>query len=149
MNTNVLRMGVAVLVGLAVGLGGFTFIYAKGASYLTNDPEACANCHVMQEQLEGWLRSSHRSVARCNDCHTPHNPVGKYFVKAQNGFRHSLAFTSGLFHEPIQIHPFNQKVTEHACRRCHEEIVQSIDASHGAGQEMSCIHCHRSVGHLH
>ena len=25
-------------VGLAAGIGGYTFVYAKGASYLTNDP---------------------------------------------------------------------------------------------------------------
>ena len=36
----------AALVGLAAGLGGYTFAYAKGWSYLTNDPRACANCHV-------------------------------------------------------------------------------------------------------
>jgi len=49
--------------GIAVGLGLFTFVYAKGWSYLTNDPKACANCHVMTEQYEGWLKASHRSVA--------------------------------------------------------------------------------------
>ena len=27
-----------VALGAAVGIGGFTFIYAKGYSYLTNDP---------------------------------------------------------------------------------------------------------------
>jgi hypothetical protein len=30
------------LFGLAAGVGGYTFIYARGASYLTNDPKACA-----------------------------------------------------------------------------------------------------------
>jgi nitrate/TMAO reductase-like tetraheme cytochrome c subunit len=59
-------MGVAA--GLLLGIGSFTFIYARGASYLTNDPKACADCHVMQEQFDGWQRSSHRSVAVCNDC---------------------------------------------------------------------------------
>jgi len=37
-----------VLIGVVIGVGGYTFIYAKGYSYLTNDPAACANCHVMQ-----------------------------------------------------------------------------------------------------
>jgi cytochrome c nitrite reductase small subunit len=41
----------ALLIGLAVGLGGCTFIYAKGYSYLTNNPAACANCHVMQANM--------------------------------------------------------------------------------------------------
>ena len=34
---------IAVAVGLAAGLGGYTFVYARGASYMTNDPRACAN----------------------------------------------------------------------------------------------------------
>jgi nitrate/TMAO reductase-like tetraheme cytochrome c subunit len=27
----------------------------------------------MREQFDGWLRASHRAVAVCNDCHTPHD----------------------------------------------------------------------------
>jgi cytochrome c nitrite reductase small subunit len=37
-----------VLVGTTLGLGLFTFHYAKGTSYMSNDPLVCANCHVMQ-----------------------------------------------------------------------------------------------------
>ena len=65
---------VAVLAGLVIGLGGYTFLYAKGYSYLTNDPQACTNCHVMQAQYDAWVKSSHHSVAVCNDCHTPAHP---------------------------------------------------------------------------
>ncbi|MCC6796534.1 MAG: cytochrome c nitrite reductase small subunit [Candidatus Hydrogenedentes bacterium] len=135
------------LTGLAAGVGGYTFIYAKGASYLTNDPRACANCHVMQEQYDGWLHSSHRNVATCNDCHTPHDFFGKYMTKASNGYHHSLAFTTGNFHEPIQIKEHNAAITEAACRSCHSDIVQAID--HAPGNETSCIRCHSSVGHMH
>jgi cytochrome c nitrite reductase small subunit len=67
----------ALAVGLAIGISGFTFVYAKGASYLTDDPRACANCHVMSEQYTGWLGSSHRAVAVCNDCHTPKGFIAK------------------------------------------------------------------------
>ena len=81
-----MRLGYGILLGLTLGLllgvGGYTFIYARGASYLTNNPHACANCHVMQEQYSGWLNSSHRAVAVCNDCHTPHDVIGKYTTKA-------------------------------------------------------------------
>ena len=62
---------IGVAIGLIAGLGMYTFIYAKGASYLTNNPAACANCHIMQEHYDGWVKASHRSVAGCNDCHTP------------------------------------------------------------------------------
>jgi hypothetical protein len=63
----------AGLVGAIVGLGAFTFAYAQGASYLTNNPEACANCHIMREYYDGWNRSGHAHAAVCNDCHTPHD----------------------------------------------------------------------------
>jgi cytochrome c nitrite reductase small subunit len=139
----------AVAIGLAVGIGAYTFVYARGASYLTNDPRACVNCHVMREQFDGWTVSSHRAVAVCNDCHAPHDVVGKYATKAINGFWHSVAFTSGRFHEPIEITGRNRRVTEGACRHCHEDIVQAIDAHPGMGERIECIRCHRSVGHLH
>lgn len=142
-----------VLAGIAAGIGGYTFSYAKGGSYLTNDPDACVNCHVMREQYAGWTRSSHHAVAACNDCHTPHTFVGKWYVKARNGWHHSVAFTTGRFHEPIRINEFNARVTEHACRDCHGDIVHDIDAvGHVSGDpedELSCIRCHRNVGHLH
>ena len=69
---------VASVLGGAVGLGGYTFVYAKGYSYLTNDPAACANCHIMREHFDAWTRASHRAVAVCNDCHTPPGLVPKY-----------------------------------------------------------------------
>lgn len=143
-------IAVAVLLGAAAGLGVFTFGYAKGASYLTNDPAACANCHVMQGHFDGWRHSSHRSVAACNDCHTPPGLVPKYIVKAKNGFWHSFYFTTGTFHEPIRITAGNRKVTEKACRKCHAAIVAAIDPStHGrAADATSCIHCHSTVGHM-
>jgi cytochrome c nitrite reductase small subunit len=139
---------VAVLFGIAAGLGGYTFVYARGASYLTDDPAACANCHVMREQYDGWVKSSHRSVAVCNDCHTPHAFLAKYYTKALNGYHHSLAFTSGDFHEPIQIKARNLEVTEWACRGCHADIVQAIDHPGETLEPISCIRCHESVGHL-
>ncbi len=161
----------AVAIGLAIGLGGFTFVYARGASYLTNDPEACGNCHIMNDHLDAWFKSSHHAVAGCNDCHTPHNVVGKYVTKARNGFWHSFYFTTGRFPDPLRITEGNRAVTEGTCRYCHGDIVAAIDppARHtadarptgvssdsartaappgAAAEELSCIRCHRYVGHL-
>ena len=137
----------ALLTGIAGGVGAYTFVYAKGASYLTNDPRACVNCHVMREQYDGWVKGSHRSVAACNDCHTPPGFVGKYTTKALNGFWHSFAFTTGWFHEPIAITARNRDVTESACRGCHQSIVDAIEA-HPTSGELACLRCHTSVGHL-
>lgn len=138
--------GAALALGAAVGLGGFTFVYAKGSSYLTNDPTACANCHVMRAQLDAWRKSSHHAVATCNDCHAPASGLAKYWVKALNGYHHSLAFTTGDFHEPMQITPRNLEVTEAQCRRCHEGVVSAM-AAHGGGDSISCVRCHVGVGH--
>ncbi len=139
----------AILVGTVVGVGGYTFIYAKGYSYLSNNPEACTNCHVMRAQYDAWIKGSHKSVATCNDCHTPHNIVGKYAVKANNGFWHSFYFTTGHFPDTIEITKFDHKVVEAACRRCHENITSAIDGNvaHGKAEGLQCTRCHSSVGH--
>jgi cytochrome c nitrite reductase small subunit len=123
-------------------------VYAKGYSYLGHDSAACANCHVMRDQYAGWSASSHRTVAACNDCHTPSDPVGKYYVKARNGFWHSFYFTTGGFPEPIRITAANRSVTEGRCRECHMEIVAAIAAADRASDRLTCIGCHRTVGHL-
>ena len=161
-----LLLAAATAVGLAVGLGAFTFVYAKGYSYLTNDPAACANCHVMSEHFAAWQKASHKTVATCNDCHTPHDLVGKYSVKAQNGFWHSFYFTTGNYPDPLRITPRNRRVTERACRDCHQEMVAAIEprahdaprdsagraipvatVSAHSDEEASCIRCHTYVGH--
>ena len=137
---------VAALIGVTVGLGLYTFVYARGYAYLTNNPQACTNCHVMQEQYDAWVKSPHRAVAACNDCHTPHNFAGKYATKIENGFFHSLAFTSGRFPDNIFIRPRDERVTESTCRDCHEQITTAIAGPHNA-KGIECIRCHFDVGH--
>lgn len=148
-----------ILLGVMLGLGGFTFVYARGYSYLSNDPSVCGNCHIMDDHLDAWNKSSHKAVATCNDCHTPHSFPAKYVVKAKNGFWHSFYFTTGRFPDPLRITPPNHDVTEEACRYCHASITAAIDSSPGAhatplegssidGEAFTCTRCHRYVGHL-
>jgi cytochrome c nitrite reductase small subunit len=138
----------SAVTGVLVGTGGFTFYYARGASYLSDDPRACVNCHIMREVYDGWQKAPHHAVAVCNDCHTPHALVAKYLVKAENGFHHSRAFTFQSFHEPIRIRPRNARVLEENCLRCHGELVDAI-AAHGTAPsgERGCVRCHAGVGH--
>jgi len=138
----------ALCAGAGLGVGSYTFIYAKGLSYMSNDPAVCANCHVMREYLDAWQKGSHHAVAVCNDCHTPHNLIGKYYTKALNGYHHSLAFTTGWFPDHIQITPRNREITQGACRHCHGEMVLEIDAFGHGPQALDCIRCHGSVGHM-
>lgn len=139
----------SVAFGILIGLGTFTFVYARGASYLTNDPAACANCHVMRDQYAGWMKASHRKAAVCNDCHAPHDVVGKYATKAFNGFMHSWAFTTGRFPDWIQITSRNRRVTDATCLHCHSEIVAGLEQSRIHKGGISCLNCHRDVGHKH
>ncbi|HKK19424.1 MAG TPA: cytochrome c nitrite reductase small subunit [Opitutales bacterium] len=142
-------LGVVILLGVLTGLGLFTFGYGQGASYLSNDPQACVNCHVMDDYYDSWQNSSHSHVAVCNDCHLSHHPVGKWVTKADNGFFHSLAFTTGEFHEPIRIKPRNKRVTQKACLYCHEDVVHEMQPKDPQGELMNCVHCHSDVGHAH
>lgn len=143
---------IGILLGLAlgsaVGLSAFTFIYARGYSYATNDPNACANCHVMKDHYDAWTRSSHHAVAVCNDCHTPHDLPGKYLVKALNGLHHSTAFTTGNYPDVLRITPRNAAVTERACRHCHQDMVDAVDHHGRLGDDLSCTRCHSTVGHM-
>ena len=150
MRTRVAIIIIGVIIGLAVGIGSYTFIYAKGYSYLTNDPAACANCHVMGDYYGAWMKGPHRSVAVCNDCHTPAGMVGKYATKASNGFWHSFYFTTGNFPNNIEIKESNRRVTDEACLKCHTEITEAIleHPAHGESGRTSCIRCHWDVGHL-
>ena len=147
----------SVLIGVTLGLGGYTFVAAKGASYLSDDPAVCMNCHIMREQFDGWQKASHHGQAICNDCHLPHdNAVHKYFVKASNGYYHSKAFTFQDFAEPIRIKPGNAKVLEDNCLRCHGALTSEITA-HGTlgvptdptqkADLYGCVRCHQEVGH--
>ncbi len=147
MKTRLLSMILAVCIGLIIGVGFYTFIYAKGYSHLASDPAACTNCHVMRGYYDGWAKSTHHAAATCNDCHTPTNAVAKLATKTSNGFFHSFAFTSGRFPDAIQMRAANYEVTERACRNCHQDLVQVVNGPHAHGTGLACLHCHATVGH--
>jgi len=134
--------------GVLLGIGAFTLNYAEGLSYLSADPEACANCHIMQPQFDSWQKSSHHGVAVCVDCHLPHDFVGKYVAKAENGYHHSVGFTFQDFHEPIMIKPKNAWILQENCIACHEDLAHNMLVGvAGAPEDVQCVHCHRTVGH--
>jgi len=143
----VLLVAAIMSTGALFGVGTFTFGYANGLSYLSTDPAACANCHIMQDYYDTWQKSSHHHVAACIDCHLPHDTVGKYISKADNGFFHSVAFTLDNFHEPIQIKKRNRRITQNNCVACHEEFVHAMMPAISQGEVANCIQCHADVGH--
>lgn len=144
-------LALALCVGALGGFGLFTLRYAEGLSYFSTDPRACANCHIMNAQLDSWQKSSHHATARCVDCHLPHDFVRKYLAKAENGYHHSRGFTLQDFHEPILIKEKNSRILQENCVRCHEPLVHELLAAGRAGvtpaRDVRCVHCHQGVGH--
>jgi cytochrome c nitrite reductase small subunit len=145
---SVAALALCVLAGVALGTGAFTVRYAEGFSYLSSDPNACVNCHIMRDQYDGWQKASHHAVATCNDCHVPHETVPKYLVKAENGFWHSKGFTLQDFPEPIRLRPVSLRILENNCVHCHHDLVDGI-LGHGStsSETAGCVRCHAAVGH--
>ena len=138
-----LGLGLAAITGIVVGLGGFTFLYGRGYSYLLDDPRACVNCHIMRDQFDTWTVSTHRTVT-CNQCHVPGAFPAKYLSKAANGFLHSYAFTFRDV-QGIRIRSSNQHTLESNCQECHARLVAEI-RPHGVRGTKFCFECHRAAG---
>jgi cytochrome c nitrite reductase small subunit len=135
--TALLSLGTIAGVGLYVS--DFTV-------YLGNDPTACNNCHVMDAAYEGWFHAGHQKWAACNDCHTPHDLIPKYIVKAESGYHHVTAFTFGNIPVNIRAKESTKDVVQENCIRCHQATVADI-ADGQMDADRYCFECHRTVAH--
>lgn len=140
-------ISLGIFLGIPLGTGVGTFIYADGFAYLSNNPKACMNCHVMKSQFDSWQASSHHTIAKCNDCHAQGTVLEKYSQKAVNGFLHSFAFTTGYYHDPIFIKDFNQRIVQRSCLSCHSQFIESSHFNKDEFNKKNCTDCHREVGH--
>ncbi len=139
----------AGLIGVLVGLAFFTFGYAGGAGYFGHESETCNQCHAMNKQFNAWEKGSHKNVATCQDCHAPHDDVVAWAInEADNGFWHSLKFTTGQYPENIRIREVNRVVVEASCRKCHAALTDGIEFAKPHNQQVSCVQCHSNVGHM-
>lgn len=137
----------AALSGTVAGLGSYAFYFAHGASYLSDDPRACVNCHIMREEFDAWLKGGHHAHATCNDCHVPQSLIPRYLVKIEHGYRHSKGFTFQDFHEPILIKSSSREVVQDNCLRCHGALTSEIAGHAGDDRSLGCTHCHQQTGH--
>lgn len=88
------RTTAVFLIAVVLGMGLFMAKEAEVVSYLSDDPQACVNCHVMTPVYNSWMHSSHREWTSCNDCHVPHdNILNTYYFKAKDGLYHASVFT--------------------------------------------------------
>ncbi len=142
--TTLLAAGLVIAVGVLMGIGAFTFAYARGYSYLSDDPKVCVNCHIMRDNYNSWIASSHRSV-NCNGCHVPHQIVEKYLIKGEQGMRHSYAFTFADT-QAIRIKSTSLEVVERNCAECHREMIMGTFLDVGS-EPKGCTKCHQGAGH--
>ena len=138
----------ALALGALAGVGSYTFSYAKGLSYLSHDPRACVNCHIMQGQYDSWQKSGHHHVAVCIDCHLPHDFFRKWVVKSENGWRHSKLFTTGKFEQPITIKSGGRAVLQENCVHCHAGLTADMRSVSRHAGDLECTHCHADAGHV-
>ena len=118
---NAWKVSVIIISGVLTGLVLWVMYVGNAVSYLSDKPETCINCHVMNPQYASWRVSSHANVATCNDCHVPQDNVfRKYMFKASDGLRHSTMFTFRLEPQTIRIKSMGADV-EIKCWSCHEE----------------------------
>ena len=148
------RFLIPSLVGILIGLAGYIFYLSKAHSYLSDDPKACVNCHIMEPEYATWLHSSHGRNTVCNDCHVPHDNVfRKYYFKANDGLRHATMFTFRMEPQVIKMHSPGQKVVQENCIRCHSTLVSEVQIGKvtapmaHAGNGKLCWECHREVPH--
>ena len=132
------------LVGVAVGVGLFVARLANAASYLSDRPETCMNCHVMSDAYASWQLGSHARVAVCTDCHVPHdNPVAKYAYKARDGMKHSYVFTMKQEPQVMELSAGAVPVVQANCVGCHHEQLTMIRLA--TTSERRCWDCHQNI----
>lgn len=143
-----------VLIAVVLGMGMFMAKEAELVSYLSDNPQACVNCHVMTPVYNSWMHSSHREWASCNDCHVPHNNiVNAYYFKAKDGLYHASVFTARAEPEVIKMREESQEVVQENCLRCHVQQVTQVKyngwlESHSENRtDRQCWSCHREVPH--
>nr|CAD19316.1 quinol oxidase [Sulfurospirillum deleyianum] len=156
-NSNFLKY--AALGAFIVAIGFFVYMLnaSKALSYLSSDPKACINCHVMNTQYATWQHSSHAERATCVDCHLPRdNMVNKYIAKAIDGYNHSMAFTFNTYKNAIKISDNGAQRVQDNCISCHQSLTSGIvnnsdkyhnydDPSVATGRR--CWECHKGVPH--
>lgn len=148
------QIPVIVLVGAIFGLGLYIVKISNITSYMSDDPKACINCHVMTAEYITWDHSSHRAVANCNDCHVPNDNIfNKYYFKAKDGMYHATVFTLRMEPQAIIMKDASAEVVQKNCVRCHEDQVTDAKMSSWVDNHKEnrttrkCWECHQQVPH--
>jgi cytochrome c nitrite reductase small subunit len=148
------RILAIVLSGFFTGFFIYIIFISKAVSYISDDPKACVNCHIMSPEYATWNHSSHRKACTCNDCHVPHdNFFVKYIYKAKDGMKHAMYFTLRLEPQVILLEEEGQEVVHKNCLRCHKKLFTNnpvftiIQVQPRIFENRRCWACHVEVPH--
>lgn len=148
------RFSVVILLGIIAGLGIHILNISNAASYLSDDPQTCVNCHVMYPEYASWEKGSHGRVTTCNDCHVPQdNIIRKYMFKASDGLRHASIFTFRMEPQVIRIKDAGRDVVQENCIRCHANYLHPVSLRAIGAKSIHddtdrlCWDCHRETPH--
>lgn len=157
MKTGKVLMFSSILVFVAtIVMFAYLVNASKALSYLSTDPKACINCHVMNTQYATWQHSSHARSATCVECHLPTDTtINKYKAKARDGWNHSVAFTLNTYAQNMVISDDAAKRVQANCISCHarltEVVISNSDNYHTfngvPATDRRCWDCHRDVPH--
>ncbi len=155
-NSKFLTIGSLTVFLIAIGFFIHLLNSSKALSYLSKDPKACINCHVMNTQYATWQHSSHKNVG-CIECHLPTDGfLNKYLAKAKDGWNHSVAFTLNTYDNAIKISKDAQRRVQQNCISCHSTLVSTLvsnsDINHNfkdgeVATGRKCWSCHKQVPH--
>ena len=144
-----------VLCGAVVGVFLYLLYISRAASYLSDDPSACVNCHIMAPYYQSWQKSSHQPWTTCNDCHVPQDNIIKgYSFKAKDGLYHASIFTLRMEPQVIRPRAESYGAIMDNCIRCHSQLntefvntgmISFDEAREGKGK--ACWDCHSTVAH--
>ncbi len=144
-----------IALGVLVGGGGLFLYLLRAHTYLTDDPAACVNCHIMGPYYATWFHSSHGRDATCNDCHVPQeNFLKKWAFKGKDGTRHIAVFVTRGEKQVLRANDQSAQVIMNNCIRCHTQLnTEFVSAGRvdfmmsKVGEGKACWDCHRNSGH--
>ena len=151
-----MKLGALITFAVALGMFGYLVDKSKALSYMSSDPKACINCHVMHTQYATWQHSSHAQRATCVECHLPRDSfINKYIAKARDGWNHTVVFTANSYTQNIGISDDGANRVQDNCVSCHARLTQVLvsnnDRYHDyAGiprTDRKCWDCHKDVPH--
>jgi len=116
------RLPVVILLGVIIGLGLYILRISNAVSYLSDNPETCINCHVMNPQYATW----NHSVAFTMETYDPAMKISDYGAKRvqENCMSCHGSLASIITENADKYHSFDEPYVENGrkCWDCHKSV---------------------------